>query len=317
VTLLAVLQFIAGGGALLLVVIMAFVTAKEPVSGAIASGVIALFAILHIVCGIGLLKLRPWGRVLQIILAFIGLLAIPLGTIIAILILVYMFRPNIVLLFSGRKPEEFTSAEIQVLRTQGGGNNGAAVAIALVAGLFVFIAFAGIIAAIAVPNLLSAVQRGKQKRTIADMKAVAVVVEAYGVDNNAYPDAGTIDELAAILEPAYVQHLPRTDGWGRPFKYEAWLENEDDEVPTTFVIGSAGKDGAWERDDLIDTPEGRTTHFDADIVLVNSAFVQIPEGIDSGRLKEQTETPPERPPAPEPEAPVLRSGVPPRVPIPT
>ena len=35
----------------------------------------------------------------------------------------------------------------------------------------------GIIAAIAIPNLLNAIDRGKQKRTMADMKALAVALD--------------------------------------------------------------------------------------------------------------------------------------------
>ena len=38
--------------------------------------------------------------------------------------------------------------------------------------LLIVVAIIGIIAAIAIPNLLNAIQRGKQKRTMADMRAV-------------------------------------------------------------------------------------------------------------------------------------------------
>ena len=55
--------------------------------------------------------------------------------------------------------------------------------------LLIVIAIIGILAAIAIPNLLNAVQRGKQKRTMADMKALAVALEAYKVDNSVYPAA--------------------------------------------------------------------------------------------------------------------------------
>jgi prepilin-type N-terminal cleavage/methylation domain-containing protein len=53
--------------------------------------------------------------------------------------------------------------------------------------LLIVIAIIGILAAIAIPNLLNAVQRGKQKRTMSDMRALATAVEAYAVDNNTYP----------------------------------------------------------------------------------------------------------------------------------
>ena len=55
--------------------------------------------------------------------------------------------------------------------------------------LLIVIAIIGILAAIAIPNLLNAVQRGKQKRTMSDMRALATAIEAYAVDNNIYPAA--------------------------------------------------------------------------------------------------------------------------------
>ena len=61
--------------------------------------------------------------------------------------------------------------------------------------LLIVIAIIGILAAIAIPNLLNAVQRGKQKRTMSDMRALATAVEAYAVDNNLYPTASCASGL--------------------------------------------------------------------------------------------------------------------------
>ena len=55
--------------------------------------------------------------------------------------------------------------------------------------LLIVIAIIGILAAIAIPNLLSAVQRGRQKRSMSDMRTLATAVESYSVDNNVYPSA--------------------------------------------------------------------------------------------------------------------------------
>src|SRR5207302_3102818 len=55
--------------------------------------------------------------------------------------------------------------------------------------LLIVIAIIGILAAIAIPNLLSAVQRGRQKRSMSDMRTLATAVESYSVDNNNYPSA--------------------------------------------------------------------------------------------------------------------------------
>ena len=61
--------------------------------------------------GIGLWKMRDWGRTLQIVLACIGLLAIPMGTIISILLLVYFTRPHVKILFSGNRRDQLTPDE--------------------------------------------------------------------------------------------------------------------------------------------------------------------------------------------------------------
>ncbi|MBI3447802.1 MAG: prepilin-type N-terminal cleavage/methylation domain-containing protein, partial [Acidobacteria bacterium] len=53
--------------------------------------------------------------------------------------------------------------------------------------LLIVVAIIGIIAAIAIPNLLNAIDRGKQKRTMSDMRSVGTAVESYAVDNNFYP----------------------------------------------------------------------------------------------------------------------------------
>src|SRR3977135_2974422 len=68
--------------------------------------------------------------------------------------------------------------------------------------LLIVIAIIGILAAIAIPNLLNAVQRGKQKRTMSDMRALATAVEAYAVDNNSYPLASCPTGLNAIVASA-------------------------------------------------------------------------------------------------------------------
>lgn len=64
--------------------------------------------------------------------------------------------------------------------------------------LLIVVAIIAILAAIAVPNFLEAQTRSKVSRTRADMRSVAVALEAYATDNNHYP---------------YVNQVP---GWGLP-----------------------------------------------------------------------------------------------------
>src|ERR1041385_3147631 len=63
-----------------------------------------------------------------------------------------------------------------------GGTNAIAIVIAVVVGALFVTAFIGILAAIAIPNLLTATQRSKQKRTMADMRAFDVTMRRYVTD---------------------------------------------------------------------------------------------------------------------------------------
>ena len=150
--------------------------------------------------------------------------------------------------------------------------------------LLIVIAIIGILAAIAIPNLLNAVQRGKQKRTMSDMRALATAVEAYAVDNNIYPAAtaacaggifstlGTAVDQASftLLTPTYIAQPPKVDGWGRFILYNK------DAAGNNYNIASYGRDG-------IAGPTavgqcGTTTDFNDDIVYVDGTFIQWPEG---------------------------------------
>ena len=52
--------------------------------GTFIASILAVLAVPGLIAGIGLLNLRPWARLLGLILSFINLLHIPLGTILGI-----------------------------------------------------------------------------------------------------------------------------------------------------------------------------------------------------------------------------------------
>jgi general secretion pathway protein G len=148
--------------------------------------------------------------------------------------------------------------------------------------LLIVIAIIGILAAIAIPNLLNAVQRGKQKRTMSDMRALATAIEAYAVDNNKYPSGAacangvyTADTTAqadansfTVLSPTYIANPPRVDGWGRFVAFAHDTNNNH------YRIVSAGRDGAFSYAGAC----GTTTDFNDDIAYADGAFLQWPEG---------------------------------------
>jgi type II secretory pathway pseudopilin PulG len=156
-----------------------------------------------------------------------------------------------------------------------GGSNAVTIVIVVVIGAFVVLAIAGILAAIAIPNLLTAMQRSKQKRTMADIRSVASAVEAYAVDTKHYPEASSIEELRPLLEPKYMTRVPSKDGWEHELRY-ACLPARACE---TYVLSSAGKDGTFETNDVEQYRGGGTKTFDSDIVYSNGSFLQYPEGV--------------------------------------
>src|SRR5258708_12701627 len=93
--------------------------------------------------------------------------------------------------------------------------------------LLIVVAIIGILAAIAIPNLLIAVQRSKQKRTMADMRSTATAWEARATDVNRYNAAGTFagltvdfsGNLTSALTPTYIKNVPLKDGWGNNMEF--------------------------------------------------------------------------------------------------
>jgi type II secretion system protein G len=145
--------------------------------------------------------------------------------------------------------------------------------------LLIVIAIIGILAAIAIPNLLNAVQRGKQKRSMSDMRALATAIEAYAVDNNQYPPSTCATGLyttagAALvtgsftrLTPTYIAQPPKQDGWGQFFLYGS------DSPGNNYNVQSMGRDKT-----VSGLNCGTTTDFNDDIWYSNGTFIQWPEG---------------------------------------
>jgi type II secretion system protein G len=161
--------------------------------------------------------------------------------------------------------------------------------------LLIVVAIIGILAAIAIPNLLTAMQRSKQKRTMADMRTIATAWEARATDVNKYNAAGTISAITACsnniataslsgaLSPTYIKLLPNKDGWGNKIKFYGDQPWNDPKPAQNYIVWSAAKDGdsagtgGWEA-----TPNGgATTSFNNDIIFSNGVFLQYPEGVQT------------------------------------
>jgi len=147
--------------------------------------------------------------------------------------------------------------------------------------LLIVVAIIGILAAIAIPNLLTALQRARQKRSMADMRSIATAWEARATDTNGYAAAGatiswpdpTLDVtiLASMLVPTYIKKFPEYDGWNS--RFEVGYDNRN------YSIESLGADKTDNNDGTSATAPIETGDFDCDIIISNGSFVVFPQGI--------------------------------------
>ncbi len=127
--------------------------------------------------------------------------------------------------------------------------------------LLIVVAIIGIIAAIAVPNLLTAIQRSKQKRSMADLRAMGTALGSYQVDYNKYPTLTPVTDF----EPTRVMGSNGQlyykgsvkDGWGNGYRYLS----ADGE---SYTLCSQGKNAAV----------GGTGEFDKDLAHVDGAMFE-------------------------------------------
>lgn len=58
-------------------------------------GIFGIVALFYFVTGYGLYKGKDWARLIAIVFAIIGLINIPIGTVISIIILIYLFKDEV------------------------------------------------------------------------------------------------------------------------------------------------------------------------------------------------------------------------------
>lgn len=157
--------------------------------------------------------------------------------------------------------------------------------------LLLVIAIIGLIAAMLIPNLLDALQKAKQKRTMADERLVGTAMMAWLTDEEGAAAAGqsamfsitaysvvTPEQLEATLVPQYIQTIPRQDGWVNAFDYR--LNLTDAGGTQVMSIRSYGRDGQKQSDNYT-TGAFRPTDYDQDIVWADGFFVRWPQGVNT------------------------------------
>ncbi|MCM2313691.1 MAG: prepilin-type N-terminal cleavage/methylation domain-containing protein [Thermoanaerobaculia bacterium] len=150
--------------------------------------------------------------------------------------------------------------------------------------LLIVVAIVGVLAAIAIVNYMVALDKAKQKKTMADMRSIASAWEARATDRGSYSAAGQAAAfvwpgegisgavLEDLLNPTYIRPMARADGWGRAFEFGLDVAVGSASGASIYAIRSAGRDGIFESS----YPDETTTRFECDIVFSNGQFVVVP-----------------------------------------
>jgi type II secretion system protein G len=156
--------------------------------------------------------------------------------------------------------------------------------------LLIVVAIIGIIAALLIPNFLDALQKAKQKRTVADMRNIGTAMFSWLTDQVGAAAAGATatdvtmsnynptdsTSVSSVLVPQYVQAVPIKDGWKNDFHY--FLDTSSTGVlkPQVMAIASGGRDNSTPAGSY--TVEGfDPTDYDQDIVWADGFFVRWPQ----------------------------------------
>ena len=155
--------------------------------------------------------------------------------------------------------------------------------------LLIVVAIIGIIAALLIPNFLDALQKAKQKRTVADVRNAGTALFSWLTDQVGAAAAGqtttdsvdlaqyterTTAEVTQVLVPQYLQSIPVKDGWKNDYQY--YLETEKVLKRTVMAMRSGGRDDDFSGDTY--TVVGfDPTDYDQDIVWADGFFVRWPQ----------------------------------------
>jgi type II secretion system protein G len=155
--------------------------------------------------------------------------------------------------------------------------------------LLIVVAIIGLIASMLIPNMLDAMQKAKQKRTMADMRiaggamfswltdqvgAAAAGQTSTQVDLTSYGGVKSVTELTTILVPQYLQDVPIKDGWKSPYDY--YLNTANPHARTVMAIRSRGRDSQPDTSSYTVT-SFEPTDYNRDVIWADGFMVRWPE----------------------------------------
>jgi general secretion pathway protein G len=154
--------------------------------------------------------------------------------------------------------------------------------------LLIVVAIIGILASVLIPNLIDALNKAKQKRTLADMRITGTAMFSWLSDQVGAAAAGqqatidmsdyrpvTLTALRNALVPQYIEDIPQRDGWRFDYKY--WLNiTSAAQSQQVMAIGSGGRDRSDVTGEYV-SGSFDPTDYDQDIVWADGFFVRWPQ----------------------------------------
>jgi len=164
--------------------------------------------------------------------------------------------------------------------------------------LLIVVAIIGILAALLIPNAITAIQKAKQKSTMKDIVTMATAVTDYVTDAGVTPTSPSgaytaTSDFYKALSPFYIKVLPINDPWGTPFQAYTGTAVDGNygiagAAGDDFLIFSYGRDKAagasgrtWSAFDPADPESGlfvisKAEHFNYDLVNWNGSWISAP-----------------------------------------
>lgn len=129
--------------------------------------------------------------------------------------------------------------------------------------LLIVVAIIGIVAAMAIPALQTAMEKSRQRASMANMRALGMQLQIYQNDETLYPSGSLdINGLVLALSSLANTRLPVKDAWLREFDYQSDGINN-------YSVESFGRDGV----PGANITPAQANNFDLDIVLSNGQFI--------------------------------------------
>ena len=164
--------------------------------------------------------------------------------------------------------------------------------------LLIVVAIIGILAALLIPNAITAIQKAKQKTTMKDVATICTALADYVTDNgttmvqSGIYAAGTPFYLS--ISPFYIKVLPINDQWGNNYNVFCGAAVDGN----YGIVGAGGDDflvTSWGRDKALEgfnfqpaNPEAgmfvvnQMAHFNRDLVMWNGSWIRAPRTAATG-----------------------------------